>query len=154
METNKANLELIQEYLGVAVNDSENIERKMGLLNDDCSWYIMLPGILFACKAQLRSFTKMAMGSRSHNADSKVEIRNWFADRENFCVEYYPAAVINRLGITVIENVCLVCHMQDGKFDSIHENVDTSKSSLIGFGLRLLPLIIKIRSFRDRNVMQ
>ena len=133
------NEKLILEYLDIAVNASENLERTMDLLSDNCTWYITPPGIAFTGKKQLRSFTGMAMGSRSHNADSKVEIRNWFADGDNFCVEYFHGAILTGLRIHVVENVCLVCHMQSGKFDRIHEYVDTSQSSLIGLGLKLLP---------------
>jgi hypothetical protein len=143
------NEQLIQEYLDIAVNASENLERTMDLLSEDCTWYITPPGIAFTGKKQLRSFTGMAMGSRSHNADSKVEIRNWFADGNDFCVEYFHAAILGGLHIKVVENVCLVCHMQSGKFDRVHEYVDTSQSLLIGLGLKLLPLIIKMRARMD-----
>ncbi len=145
------NEKLIQEYLDIAVHASEDLDRTMGLLSDDCTWYITPPGIAFTGKDQLRSFTGMAMGSRSHNAYSKVEIRSWFTDHENFCVEYFHAAILTGLHIRVVENVCLVCHMRDGKFDRIHEYVDTSKSILIGLGLKLLPLILKGRSEMDKG---
>ncbi len=137
------NDKLIKEYLDIAVNASENIERFSKLLSDDCTWYITPPGLTFRGKEDVSSFSKMAMGSRSHNQDSKVEIRNWFTDGDNFCVEYFHGAIITRLRIRVTENVCLVCHMSDGKFDRIHEYVDTSRSLLISLGLRLLPLMIK-----------
>jgi ketosteroid isomerase-like protein len=145
------NEKLIQEYLDIAVNASENLDRTMDLLSEDCVWYITPPGIAFMGKKQLRSFTGMAMGSRSHNADSKVEIRTWFADGDNFCVEYFHAAILTGLRIKVVENVCLVCHMQAGKFDRIHEYVDTSQSILISLGLKLLPLIIKMRTRMDKR---
>jgi len=141
-----ANAALIQEYLDIAVHASEDLERFATLLSDDCVWYITPPGIAFVGKEQVTAFTKVAMGSRSHRADSRVEIRNWFADDENFCVEYFHAALVTRLRIRVIENVCLVCHMRDGKFDRIHEFVDTSQSLLIGLGLRLLPMMVRPRA--------
>lgn len=125
---NKENEKLIQGYLNIAVNASEDLDRTMELLSDDCTWYITPPGMTFAGKVQLRSFTKMAMGLRTHNADSKIEVRNWFANDENFCVEYFHGAIVTGLRIKVVENVCLVCHMRDGKFDRIHEYVDTSNS--------------------------
>jgi ketosteroid isomerase-like protein len=145
------NEKLIQEYLDIAVNASEDLERTMDLLSEDCTWYITPPGVAFTGKKQLRSFTGMAMGSRSHNDDSKVEIRNWFADDNNFCVEYFHAAILGGLHIKVVENVCLVCHIQAGKFDRIHEYVDTSQSLLIGLGLKLLPLIIKGRELMNKQ---
>ena len=93
----------------------------------------------------------MAMGSRSHNENNKVEIRNWFADDENFCVEYFHGAIVTKFHISVTENVCLVCHMRDGKFDRIHEYVDTSRSILISLGLKLLPLMVKKKSSNDKH---
>ena len=143
----ETNERLIRDYLDIAVNASEDMGRFTQLLSDDCVWRIMPPGVSFNGKAQVVSFTNMAMGSRSHNAEHKIEIRNWFADGDNFCVEYFHGAIVTRFHITVTELVCLVCHMRDGQFDSVHEYVDTSQSILIGVGLKLLPLIVKLRSF-------
>jgi len=140
------NEKLIKEYLDIAVNASEDIDRFSRLLCDDCTWYITPPGLSFHGKEEVRSFSKVAMRSRSHNEDTKVEIRNWFADEENFCVEYFHSALISRLHFRVTENVCLVCHMKDGKFDRIHEYVDSSRSILIALGLKLLPLMVKRKS--------
>jgi hypothetical protein len=36
------NEELIQEYLDIAVNASEDLGRTMDLLSEDCVWYITL----------------------------------------------------------------------------------------------------------------
>jgi ketosteroid isomerase-like protein len=140
----EANATLMQDCLDIAVNAPEDLERFARLLSDDCIWHIVPPGISFNGKAQVLSFTSMAMGSRQHNADYKIEVRNWFADGDHFCVEYVHGAIITPFHLKVMENVCLVCHMRDGKFDSIHEYVDT-KSVLIGLGLRLLPLIVRVR---------
>ncbi len=145
------NQRLIEEYLDIAVNASEDLARFSKLLSDDCVWTIAPPGIAFAGKRQVTSFSKMAMGSRSHRSDSRVEIRNWFADGGDFCVEYFHAAIVTGLHIRVTENVCLVCHMQDGRFDRVHEYVDTRRSLLIGLGLKLLPLIIKLRPSMDKR---
>jgi ketosteroid isomerase-like protein len=144
------NEKLIKEYLDIAVKASEDIDRFSELLSADCVWYITPPGATFSDKKQVKSFSGMAMGSRSHNTDAKIEIRNWFADEDNFCVEYFHGAIITRFHIKVTETVCLVCHMRNGKFDRVHEYVDTSHSLLIGLGLKLLPLIIKARSFMDK----
>ncbi len=139
------NENLIREYLDIAVNASENLARFAELLSVDCDWYITPPGIIFKGKDQVMAFTKMAMSSRSHDANHKIEIRNWFTDGESFCVEYSHRAIVSRLRIQVEENVCLVCHIQAGKLDRVHEYVDTSRSLLIGLGLRLLPLLVKWR---------
>ena len=140
-----ANKILIQEYLDLAVNAPEDLVRFSELLSDDCVWYITPPGITFHGKQQVQAFAGMAMGSRRHNSESRVEIRNWFADGENFCVEYFHAAIITPLSLRVTETVCLVCHMREGKFDRIHEYVDASRSRLIRLGLALLPFMIKRR---------
>lgn len=146
---NKANEKLIKEYLDIAVNAPEDFGRFSKLLTDDCVWRIMPPGLTFNGIEQVKSFSKMAMGSRTHNEEYKVKILNWFANGDNFCVEYFHGALITRFNIKVTETVCLVCHMMDGKFDSIHEYLDTS-SILISFGLKLLPLIVKMRSLKDK----
>jgi hypothetical protein len=44
------NEKLIQDYLDIAVNASENLERTMDSLSEDCNWYITLPGIAFTEK--------------------------------------------------------------------------------------------------------
>jgi ketosteroid isomerase-like protein len=138
-----ANERLIKEYLDIAVNASEDFERFLKILTDDCVYRITPPGRVFKGKDQLSAFVKKAMGSRTHNTESKIEIRNWFTDGENLCVEYFHGALATRLHIKIRENVCFVFHMRDGKFDRLHEYVDTSGSVLVGFGLNMLPLITK-----------
>ncbi len=145
------NEQLVREYLDIAVNASEDLGRFAELLSADCVWYITPPGIAFQGKEQVRAFAGMAMGSRSHRADSNVEIRNWFADGEHFCVEYFHAAIVTRFAIRVTETVCLVCHMRDGKFDQVHEYVDTSASVLIGLGLRFLPVMMRFMPRSDKR---
>ncbi len=142
---NDKNEALIREYLDIAVNASENLDRFSELLSEDCVWSITPPGLTFQGKEQVQSFSKFAMGSRTHNADTNIQIRNWFTDGENFCVEYFHGALVTRFHIKVTENVCLVCHMQNGKFDRIHEYVDASNSFLISLGLKFLPLIIRLK---------
>ncbi len=142
----EANDKLIQEYLNVVIHASEDADRFSNLLSDDCIWHITPPGVTFEGREQLTSFTKFAMGSRTHTADAKIEVRNWFTDGENFCIEYFHGAIITGFHIKVVENVCLVCHMRNGKFDRVHEYVDTSASFLIGLGLKFLPLIVKLKS--------
>jgi len=145
------NENLIKEYLDIAVNASEDFERFLKILTDDCVYRITPPGRVFRGKDQLRAFVKKAMGSRTHTIESKIEIRNWFTDGENLCVEYYHGALATKLRIKIRENVCFVFHMRDGKFDRLHEYVDTSGSILVGFGLKLLPLITKGESSKPKS---
>ena len=140
------NQRLINEYLDIAENASENLGRFVALLSEDCIWSLMPPGISLNGVENVKKFVKMAMKSRKHDERTKVEIQNWFTDGEKFCVEYYHAAYV--AGIKVKENVCLVCRMVDGKFDRVNEYVDISGSKLIGLGLRLMPLISKIKGIR------
>lgn len=140
------NATLVQEYLDIAIHGSENLARFSGLLSDDCIWYITPPGMTFQGKAEVIAFAGMAMGSRTHDAKYRIEIRNWFADGENFCVEYAQGALITPFHLKVTETVCLVCHMQNGYFDRIHEYVDASASLLIRLALTFLPLIVRASS--------
>jgi hypothetical protein len=68
-----SNARLIQDYLDIAVNAPENLERFSTLLSDDCVWQIVPPGITFNGKAQVMSFTSMAMGSRTHNPEKHLD---------------------------------------------------------------------------------
>ncbi len=46
----------------------------------------------------------------------------------------------------------IVCHMRDGKFDSIHEYIHahgTLFKLLIPLGLRVLPLMVKMKSLKN-----
>jgi len=139
-EKNRA---LINEYLDIAENASENLDRFVVLLSDDCIWSLMPPGISLNGIDNVRKFVKMAMKSRKHDNRTKIKIQDWFAVGEKFCVEYYHAAYV--VGIRVKENVCLICHMKDGQFDRVNEYVDTSGSGLIKLGLWLMPIISKVK---------
>ena len=139
---------LINEYLDVAVNASEDMERFVNLLSDDCVWALMPPGIEIIGKESVEKFVKFAMRSRKHNNAARVEIKNWFTDGQKFCVEYFHAALITVFKIKVIENVCLVCEMNNGKFTKINEYVDTSGSKLIALGLKLFSMIAKIKKIK------
>ena len=144
----KENEQLINEYLDIAVNASEDYNRFVGLLDDECVWNLMPPGISLQKIESIKKFVDFAMKSRTHNNEVNVVIKNWFADNDNFCVEYFHGAFITKFKIRVIENVCLVCKMKNGKFTRINEYVDTSSSILILCGLKLLKLICKIKKIK------
>ena len=153
MNVNEANKRLIYEYLDIAENDSENGERFADILSDDCVWTLTPPGIAIIGGESVRKFCDFAMGSRKHknNENVKAIINNWFADGDKYCVEYYHAAIITVFKFTVIENVCLVCKMRDGKFCAVNEYVDTSRSKLIWFGLKILPFIARIKGIKTKK---
>ena len=46
----EANDKLIQEYLNVVIYASEDADRFLNLLSDDCVWYITPPGVTFKGK--------------------------------------------------------------------------------------------------------
>jgi len=147
------NEKLIKEYLDIAENDSENGERVSNIISDDCVWTLMPPGIAIVGGDSVKKFCRFAMGSRKHKDKENVKavIDNWFADEDSFCVEYYHAAIITVFKITVIENVCLVCKMRDGKFCIVNEYVDTSRSMLIWLGLKIMPLIARAKGIKIRK---
>ena len=147
------NEKLIMEYLDIAENDSENAERFANILSDDCVWTLMPPGIAIVGGESVKKFCSFAMGSRKHKDKKNVKamIDNWFADEDKFCVEYYHAAIITIFKITVIENVCLVCKMRDGKFYAVNEYVDTSRSKLIWLGLKIMPLIARLKGIKTKK---
>jgi len=149
----EANQKLISEYLDIAENDSENGERFASILSDDCVWTLMPPGIAIVGGESVKKFCNYAMGARKHKEKNNVKaiINNWFAVGEKFCVEYYHAAIITVFNITVIENVCLVCKMRDGKFCVVNEYIDTSSSKLIWFGLKLMPVIARMKKMKTKK---
>ena len=145
------NQKLITEYLDIAVNDSENTQRFLAILHENCQWSLMPPGIAIKGLENLRKFVGFAMGSRKHNDHSKVIIQNCFSDDDNFCVEYFHGALV--MGIKVQETVCLVCQIKDGKFISVNEYVDTGGSLLIRLGLKVFPLVARFKGIKYQKTL-
>ena len=149
----KANEALIQQYLEIATI-TDDMEHLSQLIADDCVWGMMPTGHPFKGYAQVSSLAKMAGGTRVHNDEYKVKILNWFTDGEYFCVEYHHGAIIKRLRIRGTINICLVCHMREGKFDRVHEYVHahgTLFKLVMNLGLRVLPLLVKRKSSQDKS---
>jgi hypothetical protein len=146
----KANETLIQEYLEIATV-TDDMDRFSKLITDDCVWVMMPTGHTFKGFEQVALLAKTAGGSRTHDRENKVKILNWFTGGEHFCVEYLHGSIIKGLRIKGTINICLVCHMRDGKFDSIHEYIHahgTLFKLLIPLGLRALPLMVKMKSLK------
>ena len=59
------NEKLINEYLDIAENDSENMEKFKNLLSDDCVWALMPPGIVIEGGASVKKFCQ-------NNGDKKL----------------------------------------------------------------------------------
>jgi hypothetical protein len=148
MRTNAISQEneaLIQTYLEIATN-TDDMEQFSGLIAGDCVWVMMPTGHAFKGYAQVSTLAKRAGGTRVHNEAYRVKILNWWTDGEQFCVEYQHGAIIKRLPIKGTINICLVCHMREGKFDRVHEYVHAHGLLLklvMSLGLRVLPLLVR-----------
>ena len=130
----KANEMLVKEMLDLMANDSENLERTMKWLTDDCVWVMEPGGTEYRGVAQIRAFVEIAMSGRTHDTGHKIEILNWFADAENLCVEYTHGAVLTgafTAGLkgeikTGVSRYCITYHMRDVKIDRVHEYINAS----------------------------
>ena len=80
-----ANEMLVKELLDLMVNDSENLERTMTLLTDDCVWVMEPGGTEYHGSQQIKGFVGIAMSGRAHDKDHKIEILNWFTGGEDLC---------------------------------------------------------------------
>ncbi len=148
-----ANEALIQDYLEIATV-TDDMDRFSQLIADDCVWVMMPTGHAFKGFEQVSELSKTAGGTRAHDEDYRVKILNWFTDGEHFCVEYHHGAIIKRLRIKGTINICLVCHMREGKFDRIHEYVHAHGiffKLIMNLGLRVLPLLVKRKSSKKES---
>jgi len=138
----QANERLIHEYLDVAAHDSENLERTMELMTDDCVWVMEPTGDTYCGSEELRAFVAGAMSSRTHSGQYGIQITNWFTDGEHLCVEYTHGAILTGTGVKIKKDVlryCITFHMRDGKFDWVHEYINATT-----FLTRLLiPLLLR-----------
>jgi hypothetical protein len=149
---NPVNERLIQEYLEIATV-TDDMDHLSHLIADDCVWIMMPTGHAFKGFEQVSTLAKTAGGTRVHDEKYKVKILNWFTDGEHFCVEYHHGAIIKGLHIKGTITICLVCHMREGKFDRIQEYVHahgTLFKLVMSIGLRILPLLVKMRSSREK----
>lgn len=125
----QANERLIHEYLDITAHDSENLERTMKLMTDDCVWVMEPTGDTYRGSEELRAFVAAAMSSRTHTGQYDIEISNWFTDGEHLCVEYTHGAILTGTGVKVKKGVsrfCITFHMRDGKFDWVHEYINAT----------------------------
>jgi ketosteroid isomerase-like protein len=87
-----ANAALVKELLDIMKNDSENLERTMSLVADDCVLVMEPGGSEYHGSEEVRAFVGLSISGRTHDATHKIEVLNWFADGENLCVEYTHGA--------------------------------------------------------------
>jgi len=121
-------------------DDSENLERTMKLIGEDCVWVMEPGGSEYHGHAEIRAFVDVAMSGRTHDEGHRMEVLNWFADAgyENLCVEYTHGAKLTgkmTAGIkanfkTGVSRYCITYHIQGGKIDRVHEYINSTSSWL------------------------
>ena len=145
--TNEANDRLVKELLDIVANDTQNLQRTLKCLSDDCVWVMEPGGTEYRGIREIEAFIGIAMSSRTHdNSKHRIEITNWFANNENLCVEYTHGAILTgkfTAGLrgkikTGVTRYCITYHMHDGKFDRVHEYINATYWSLNS----LLPLAL------------
>jgi len=145
-----ANEKLIHAYLEIVTTD--DYENFGTLLTDDCTFSLMPSGHTFRGHKNIMALVELAGGSRTHDKQSKVVIKNWFSDGHYLCVEYDHTAIVQALHYRVkIDGYCWVFHMCDGKFDELREYINPSRLSMsfvTVFVLRLLPLVARLKARR------
>ena len=148
---------LIREYLDIAANDSENLERTMRLLTDDCVWVMEPTGDTYRGKQELEAFVRIAMSGRTHSGPYSIQITNWFTDGEQLCIEYTHGLVLSGVFLPGIKSevkqgvlrYCITFHMRDGKFDRVHEFIQGTTflaNLMLPIGLKNLTRLIKRKS--------
>ncbi len=139
---NQANNALVKDVLDAMIHDSENLERTMSWMSDDCVWVMEPGGTEYHGKDQIRGFVDIAMSSRTHDTGQhKVEIVNWFAAGDNLCVEYThglvsTGAMIGGIKAKVRAGVlryCITYHLHEGKIDRVHEYINSTSWWLQSF---------------------
>jgi ketosteroid isomerase-like protein len=143
----QANEALIQEYLAIVANDSENLDRTMGLMTDDCVWVMEPTGDTYSGREEIKTFVGAAMSGRTHQGQYSIQISNWFTDGEYLCIEYTHGAILTGVYTAGIKaklkpgtsRYCITFHMRDGKFDRAHEYIQgtTFLTHLV------MPLVLK-----------
>ena len=135
-----ANEALVKELLDLMENDSENLERTMSLMADDCVWVMEPGGSEYHGLDEIRAFVETSMAGRTHDAAHKIEILNSFTDGENLCVEYTHGARLTGKAFggirgslkTGVTRYCITYHMRDGKINRVHEYINAT-SALFSF---------------------
>ncbi len=139
---------LVEEWLDIVANDSENLERTLKCITDNCTWVMEPGGTAYDGIEQIRAFVGIAMSGRTHDeGEHKLTITHWFTNSENFCYEYTHGAISTgkfTAGIkgkvkTGVLRYCITCHLCDGKIDRVHEYIDSTSWLLHS----LLPILLR-----------
>jgi len=141
--------ELVNRYLQmVADDDYEHFDE---IITDDCVFDVKFIGHAFRGRNDVMRFVRTAGGSRRHDNRSTITFTNLFVSGDYVCVEYEHGFIARALRFRgKVDGYCLVFHMRDGKFDEIREYLNPSgalMSFLVIYGLRLLPLLSRLRGY-------
>ena len=154
---NEANEALVKELLDIVANDSENLERTLKCLSDDCVWVMEPGGTQYHGIGEIEAFVGIAISGRTHNKSKhRIEITNWFADSENLCVEYTHGAILTgkfTAGIrgTIkagVSRYCITYHIRNGKFDRVHEYINATSWALNGLAPLALAYLRRLTTKR------
>jgi hypothetical protein len=159
---------LIEELLDVMTNDSENFERTMKLFTDDCVWVMESGGTEYHGIIEIKTFVKTAMSLRTHDKDKNTtEVTNCFSSGENVCIEYSHGMIgtesITRMLTTGfkgkipkgITRYCMTYHIRDGKFDRVHEYINTTSwwlNFLLPIGMSYLHRTTMKKIAKNKNL--
>jgi len=58
---------IVAEWLDIVANDSENLERTMKCMTDDCVWVMEPGGTEYHGFEEIRAFVAIAMAGRTHD---------------------------------------------------------------------------------------
>jgi len=138
-----ANEQLIQAYFRMVEED--DYAAVGSILADDATWTIVPIGYTWSGRRAIESMAIAAGRRRRHDERSHVEIKDWFTDGEQLCVEYKHKLIVGGLGLRLtVDGYCFVFHMRDGRFDAIREYINPPN---IAGGLMmyaLLPLLPRL----------
>lgn len=132
--TARNNEKLVKEMLDLVANDSENLERTMKYLANDCVWIMEPGGTRYQGSREIGAFVEIAMSGRTHDKKHRIKITNWFANEDNLCIEYTHGAKLTGKftagfngGIkTGVSRYCITYHMRNGKIDIVHEYINAT----------------------------
>jgi hypothetical protein len=138
---------LIREYLDIVEGDSENLERTMDLMSDECVWVMEPTGDTYEGREEIRAFIDASMLGRTHDDRYSIQIIDWFATNERLCIEYTHGAVLAGTWSAGLKGkiekgvlrYCITYHMREGKFDTVREYIQGT-TPIANF---LLPAVLR-----------
>jgi hypothetical protein len=148
--SSRTNDALVKEFIGaMRADDKEHVLR---LISDDCAWLVVPWGYTACGYEEVATFLGVAQTTRTHEAakGQHIEIDGWFTDGEHLCVEITNIASFPWFkSVKAAQRICLVLHIKNGRFDTVHEYFKAPfPISLI---IRLVPLVTRIRLRRQKS---